>query len=260
MRPWSGRLNFEALCRSTWAQCERRPPLASRGYKLAGVQQIRREPLRELVRVRVKQLILANHLRPGQSIVIDRLADELGVSHTPVREALAMLQHDGLVIMRPYGHPRVTEIDALAVRDVWEMRIVLEGWGALKAAETASENDINRLAKSLESAYRDARQSRYDAHLESDTLLHETMLQTADNKLFNHLAELVADRSMRIRWLVETTAPAEEVLMTIDEHFAILEALRAHDPTTTHERLMAHLQAGLKRTLTTLERMKETPN
>ena len=68
---------------------------------MTGVQKIQKGPLREQVRVQIKQLILTNRLRPGQSIVIDRLASDLGVSHTPVREALAMLQLAGPVITRP---------------------------------------------------------------------------------------------------------------------------------------------------------------
>ena len=73
--------------------------MASNRSGLAGVQEIQRGPLREQIRLQIKQLVLTNQLRPGQPIVIDQLAAELGVSHTPVREALAMLQHDGLVAL-----------------------------------------------------------------------------------------------------------------------------------------------------------------
>jgi DNA-binding GntR family transcriptional regulator len=224
---------------------------------LAGVQKIERGPLREQVRHQIKQLILTNRLRPGQPIVIDRLAVELGVSHTPVREALAMLQHDGLVMMRPYGHPQVAEINDSDVRDAWEMRLLLEGWAARKAALTLPEGDLGRVEELLKCARGDAVQSQYNSHLESDIAVHDMIVQATDNKLFNRLAQVVSDRSIRIRWLVETIAPAEEVLVIIEEHCAILEALRARDPDLTHGRLIAHLQAGMERTLVALEKMKE---
>jgi len=224
---------------------------------LAGVQKIQKGPLREQVRVQIKQLILTNHLRPGQSIVIDRLAAELGVSHTPVREALAMLQHDGLVIMRPYGNPRVAEIDDSDVHDVWEMRLLLEGWSVRRAVLTLSKDDLDRIEALLTCARRDALESQYDAHLDSDIALHDLIMQTADNKLFGRLARLVSDQSIRIRSLVEAIAPADEVLTIIDEHCAILEALRAREPELTHERLMAHLRGGMERTLAALDEMKE---
>ena len=140
---------------------------------LSGVQKIRRGPLRDQVGVQIKELILANRLRPGQAIVIDQLAAHLGVSHTPVREALAMLQHDGLVIMRPYENPRVAPVQASDVRDAWEMRILLEGWAIRRAVEKLSDESLDQLEQMLNVASRDARESRYESHLESDTAMHE---------------------------------------------------------------------------------------
>jgi DNA-binding GntR family transcriptional regulator len=223
-----------------------------------GVQEIQRGPLREQVRVQIKQLILTNRLRPGQTIVIERLAAELGVSHTPVREALAMLQHDGLVITRPYGQPQVAEVNGSDVRDVWEMRMLFEGWAAREAALTVPDAALHAMVESLASARRDALQSQYESHFESDLTLHQMLIKAVDNKLFHRLAQAVVDRSTRIRWLVEMTGPEEEVLIMIDEHCAILDALRARDPEVTYQELMAHLQAGMERTLAALECMQES--
>jgi DNA-binding GntR family transcriptional regulator len=224
---------------------------------ITGVQKIQKGPLREQVRVQIKQLILTNRLRPGQSIVIDRLASDLGVSHTPVREALAMLQLDGLVITRPYGNPQVAAIDDSDVRDAWEMRLLLEGWAVSKATSIVSDQDLDMLEESLDRARQDALQSQYDAHLEVDVAMHDLIVKAADNKLFNRLAQLVGDQSVRIRSLVEAIASAEEVLAIIDEHCSILEALRARDAALTHERLIDHLEAGMARTLAALDKMKE---
>ena len=222
---------------------------------LAGIEKIQKGPLREQIQAQIKKLILTNRLRPGQSIVIDHLASELGVSHTPVREALAMLQHDGLVRTRPYENPRVTEIDASDVREVWEMRILLEGWVAGKAALTLSDEVLGKISESLQKARQHALKSSYDAHLESDVAMHEMILQTADNSLFKRLAQLVNDRSTRIRWLVEATGSNRDVLTIIDEHYTILEALQARDPELTRQRLISHLEAGMKRTLAAVEKI-----
>ncbi|MGD9316948.1 MAG: GntR family transcriptional regulator [Anaerolineae bacterium] len=224
---------------------------------LTGVQKIQRGPLREQVRKQIKQLILTNRLRPGQPIIIDRLASELGVSHTPVREALAMLEHDGLVMTRPYGTPQVAEITSDDVRDAWEMRLLLEGWAMNKAVVGLSEDDLDKIEESLARARQDAEASVYDTHLASDIAMHDMIMQAADNKLFHRLARLVGDQSIRIRSLVEAIASVEEVLTIVDEHCAILEVLRARDQELAHERLVAHLQAGMERTLVALGRMKE---
>jgi DNA-binding GntR family transcriptional regulator len=221
-----------------------------------GVRKIRKGPLREEVRDQIKNLILTNHLHPGQPIVIDRLASELGISHTPVREALAMLEHEGLVETKPYGNPQVVEIDASYVRNAWEMRLLLEGWAVRKSALTLPDEALDEVERLLESARQDAQQSRYDTHLESDIAIHDMILQATDNRLFERLAQLVSDQSIRVRWLVERIATVEEVLTIIDEHHALLEALRARDPELAQQRLRLHLEAGMQRQLAAIERMR----
>jgi DNA-binding GntR family transcriptional regulator len=213
--------------------------------------------LREQVRIQIKQLILTNRLRPGQSIIIDRLANELGVSHTPVREALAMLEHDGLVITRPYGTPQVAKITSSDVRDAWEMRLLLEGWAVRTATSAIADDDLSQLEQTLALARRDAELGRYDAHLQSDIAMHVLIMQTAENNLFHRLAQMVSDQSIRIRSLVEAIASVEEVLTIIDEHCTLLEALRARNEELAHERLVAHLESGMNRTLVALEKMEE---
>jgi DNA-binding GntR family transcriptional regulator len=227
---------------------------------LAGIQKIERGPLREQVRTQIRDLILTNRLRPGQAIVIDRLAAELGVSHTPVREALAMLQHDGLVQMRPYGNPIVAEVTEADVCEAWEMRMLLEGWVVRKAALTLTDEDLKIVEGGLDLARADARHSRYDSHFRADALFHDTIMRSTEHKLFNRLSQIVSDQSTRIRWLVESIAPADEVLTIINEHYAILRALQARQPEQAYEQLVAHLRAGMGRTLSALKLMREDEN
>jgi DNA-binding GntR family transcriptional regulator len=226
------------------------------GSALTGIKKIRKGPLREQVRDQIKSLILTNHLHPGQPVVIDRLASELGVSHTPVREALAMLEHEGLVEMRPYGNPQVAEIDASYVRNAWEMRLLLEGWAVRRSVLVLSDEAFDEMERLLESAHQDAKQCQFDTHVESDIAIHELILQATDNRLFDRMAQLVSDQSIRVRWLVETIATAEEVLEIIEEHRSLLEALRARDPELAYQRLSLHLQAGMRRQLAALDRIR----
>jgi DNA-binding GntR family transcriptional regulator len=226
------------------------------GSVLTGIKKIRRGPLREEVRDQIKNLILTNRLHPGQPIVIDRLASELGVSHSPVREALAMLDLEGLVEMRPYGNPQVAEIDASYVRNAWEMRFLLEGWAVRKSVLILSDEALDEMERLLESARQDAKQSRYDTHVQSDIAMHDMILQGTDNRLFERMAQWVSDQSIRVRWLVETIATAEEVLEIIEEHCSLLAALRSRDPELAYRRLSLHLEAGMQRQLAALERMR----
>jgi DNA-binding GntR family transcriptional regulator len=221
-----------------------------------GMERIQKGPLREQVRAQIKRLILSNRLRPGQPIVIQQLASELGVSQTPVREALAMLQHDGLVQMRPYEHSRIAKIAASDVREVWDMRLLLEPWAIESAALSLPVYELDTMAEALSCARENAKVSRFDSHLETDIKLHAIILKATGNGLFERLAQLVNDRSVRIRSLVESIAPVNEVLTIIDEHCALLEALKAREPELARERLIAHLEAGKVRTLAALEQLE----
>jgi DNA-binding GntR family transcriptional regulator len=221
-----------------------------------GLQKIQRGPLREQVHARIRQLILTNSLHPDQPLSIDWLSGELGVSHTPVREALAMLQHDGLVTMRPYEVPRVATIEVSDVREAWEMRLLLEGWAVSQASLTLPDDVLQEMADWLERARPDAERSLYAEHLQSDLALHEMILRAPGNRLFDRLAELVSDQSIRIRSLVESIAPSDKVLLILDEHRAIVQGLQARDPDLAYGRLIAHLEGGLERTLSALEQIR----
>ena len=223
---------------------------------LAGVQRISREPLRVQVQAQIRQLILTNGLHPGQPIVIDQLVREFGVSHTPIREALAMLQHDGLVQLRPYGHPKVAEIEPSDIREVWQMRMLLEGWAVKKATPILQDAELDQMEGALQHAGQDAELGRYESHLASDVALHEMILRSTHNSLFDRLSQLVSDQSTRIRSLVESIASPDKVLAIIAEHLALLAAIRARSPELAYERLIAHLEAGMVRTLGALEEIR----
>jgi DNA-binding FadR family transcriptional regulator len=106
-------------------------------------------------------------------------------------------------------------------------------------------------------ARQDAERSRYDSHLASDLAIHGMILRSSENKLFDRLVQLVSDRSLRIRTLTESIAPAERVLQIISEHRALLEALRTRNPKLAYQSLIAHLEAGMVRTIGALKEIRE---
>lgn len=218
--------------------------------------RIQKAPLREQAAQQIKELILTNQLRPGQKLSIGQLAGYLGVSQTPVREALAMLEPEGLVEMPPYGKPCVTSIEAKDVREVWDMRLLLEGAAIDKATSSLSSQELDELRRDLEGARRDASASDYRAHYRSDLVLHRAILECVHNDLFLELASQVEDRSVRIRTLVEAVANEGDVVTIVDEHLGLVEALRTGDKDAARERLLAHLEAGRERTLAALDELR----
>ena len=94
---------------------------------------------------RIRRSIVEGHLRPGQRLIEQRLAEELQLSRTPVREALRMLQSEGLVQFQPNRQARVRSISIDDLRDLYDLRSRLEGMAAELAAERATIEQLERL-------------------------------------------------------------------------------------------------------------------
>jgi DNA-binding GntR family transcriptional regulator len=221
--------------------------------ELHPIRKVKKSTLKTQISSQIKELILTNRLQPGQPIVIDKLADEFGVSHTPVREALAMLERDGLIELNSYQNPKVANVTAADVREVYEMRLLVESWAVERAAENLADAQIDHIDELLQIAREAAGVNNYSPHLKVDLLLHETVLRSTNNKLFWKLAEVIHERSIHVRSLVEAKGTARDICQIIDEHCLITQALRAHDPEQAREVMVAHLEAGFKRTLRVLE-------
>lgn len=221
--------------------------------EIKGIKKINKGNLKDLIIAQIKEEILFNRWRPGQPIIIDQLASEMGISHTPIREALAVLELEGMVELGSYTTPRVAKITTQDVNEMYEMRILVEVWAIEKAALNLTDNQIDQLQQMLEHARQQATCGDFSAHLKVDLQLHETILRSTGNNLFEYLAQRVHDRSIRVRSLVESSGTHQDVLGIIDEHCRLVEAIHARDPNLARVSLLNHLEAGLIRTLAALE-------
>jgi DNA-binding GntR family transcriptional regulator len=223
--------------------------------KLHSIQKVTKGTLKNQISEQIKNLILTNSLQPGQPIVIGKLADEFGVSHIPVREALAMLERDGLVELNSYQNPKVADVTVVDVKEVYEIRLMVESWAVERAAKNLTDGQIEHIDDLLEIARREAALNNYAPHLKADLLLHETILRSTNNKLFWTLAQRIHERSILIRALVEAKGTSQDITQIIDEHCLITNALRAHDTEQVRKAMVAHLEAGRERTLRVLDQL-----
>jgi DNA-binding GntR family transcriptional regulator len=99
----------------------------------------------ESVADRIRSLILNRQLGPGQRLVQDDLAKQLGVSRTPIREALRALAADGLVVLSPHKGASVAAFSAEDLKDLYSIRIPLEGYGALLSTQAIRSKDLETL-------------------------------------------------------------------------------------------------------------------
>jgi DNA-binding GntR family transcriptional regulator len=217
------------------------------------VGKIKVEPIRVQVYEALKSLILSNRWLPGQTIVVDQLATQMGVSRTPVREALLALEQEGLVEI---AHHKVAQVSLITERDVcavYEVRRLMECYAARIAATSLSDEALAHAEELLDALGQQPSEPQAGAYLQADLYLHNTIAGAVDNPLLNQLFGSVSDQALRIRSLVEGQSLAHEQHIT-GEHRAIVEALKQRNPDLAEKCMSEHLQKAMKRTLQALHR------
>ncbi|WP_203138683.1 GntR family transcriptional regulator [Microbacterium sp. JZ31] len=193
---------------------------------------------------RIRTMILASEIAPGEKLNIDQLARQLGVSQTPVREAVQRLEGDQLVVARrPRGYATTQLLDEAGLRHMFEVRLLLEPWSARAAAVDRAANpgaamlrEIDRFAAEMHGDPR---------HLMSahDTRFHELILRAVGNDFLAN-----AFRQMHPHLHLFRLYPADiDGAHTIAEHERIARAIAAADPDEAEQAMRAHLLAAMER-------------
>jgi len=204
----------------------------------------------------IKEMILTNSYEPGQILQIDRLADEFGVSSTPIREALIRLESFGLVTLIPNKGARVAEISIDDVEHTWEMRLLLEPHAARITAGLAIEADITPIHRTvswiLEGNY------DLDTYIDSDLKLHEQLYTHLPNPILRETVQRVHQLSMRMRYFPEGFAQMKDSVIhqVSEEHLAILDALRTNDRDGAYEAVHVHITHGKQRAVECLRQVE----
>lgn len=208
--------------------------------------------MREQMYDALHDLILNNTYGPNSVLQIDRLAEEFGVSATPVREALVRLEADGLVILVPNKGAVVTDITEENIRNNWEMRKLLEPYAASQSASLIPESEIEALQGEIDAM----RQAPFDndLYIACDNRLHEMLYSHLTNSFLVDTIRRVHKMSTRIRYFPEGSSAMHEqtIQEVIQEHLAILEALKARNPSRIQELVYFHLLNGEKRAMEAL--------
>ncbi len=200
---------------------------------------VRRSNVGQAVYERVKQLILHHEIQPGEKIGLVNLAQKLGVSLTPLREALTRLKEEGFVIHHPHRGYFAAEITAQEVRELYEIREAIESHALALGIPNLDEQAL----RAIENAVGEHRRAieKADRFFE-DKALHLSMAAMARNQLLLRMLEQVLDRAimkLRIGALPRERGPAAH-----KEHLDILDALKRRDT----EGAITHLRKHLKNT------------
>ena len=201
------------------------------------LRSIQRTNLREEVITVLRAAIVGGELAPGSIHSATSLADRLGVSATPVREAMRALAASGLVEVLPNRGFRVTMMDEQDLDEIAALRLMLEVPAVALVVERASDSELDRLATWLGELEAAAAASDPAAFLIAERAFHLELLALAGNR---RLMRMVADLRDQTRI---TGLPSAMLEVAAAEHRPIFEAIRARDVATAQHRMRAHLEA-----------------
>lgn len=213
--------------------------------------------VREQIYEGIKEMILTNMFEPGEIVPIEKMAEEFGVSPTPIREALIRLEGFGLVTLVPNKGARVSEITAQDVRDIWQMRALLEPYAARMSAVLQLDEELDRVETKIEGVLRGAYD--FETYIQTDVELHQTLCEHVPNQLLKETVQRIHQLSMRMRYFPEHMAQIHAAVVeeVSREHLDIIAALRSRDPETAASKVQRHIENGEARALRALESRRQ---
>ena len=191
---------------------------------------------------RLRQRIFAHELKPGQWIDEQSLAEQYGISRTPLREALKVLAAEGLVELRPRRGCYVTEISSQDLDDIFPLMALLEGRCAVDAVHKAKTEDVARLQTIHERLEVAAREGKIDAFFEANQEFHRLIQELAGNRW---LLSVIQDlRKVLKLSRLHSLSLEGRLQQSLDEHRAIMAAFAAGDALAAERQMHDHLLSG----------------
>ena len=196
-------------------------------------------PLRDVVFNTLRKAILRGNLEPGERLREIHLADKLGVSRTPIREAIHKLELEGLVVMIPRKGAVVAEITEKSLRDVLEVRRALEALAVRLACEKILDAEVEELKVAAERFEEALETGDVTAFAEADVRFHDIIYRATDNQRLIQLLYNLREQMYRYRVEYLKREDAHETLL--EEHQAIIETIEKRDVAKAVEAVRTHI-------------------
>lgn len=193
--------------------------------------------VREAAYSRLRESILGGLLTPGERISEPGLAEQLGISRTPVREALQRLAQEGLVELSPGRGARVRVLTPEEVLEVYEVRALLESEAARLAATNATKAELKGLEQYLKTLSSLPKES-YTQQMQVDFDFHTALVKASHNRL---LARIYQDLRATLALVRSNMQTRSQHPVTRKQHQAILQALQARDPKAAARAVREHV-------------------
>lgn len=195
------------------------------------------KPLREIVLDALREAIISGVLEPGERLMEIQLAEEMGVSRTPVREAIRKLELEGFVIMIPRKGAYVAGVSHKDVKDVFEIRAALEGLAAGLAAQKVTQEEIEQIELAL---HYEREPASLEEMVQSDTDFHALLYKASRNERLIQILGNLREQIQRFR--TTSLAVPGRVKNAIQEHKALADAIARNDVEDAQRLAAAHIE------------------
>lgn len=181
------------------------------------------KPLREVVFESVRGAIISGVLKPGERLMEVQLAEKLGVSRTPIREAIRKLELEGLVIMMPRKGAYVADLSIKDITDVLEIRATLEGLASSLAALRITDDEIEQLELNALQFHKAIEADDFDGIVQADIDFHDNIFKATRNDKLMQINNNLREQVQRFRIMYISKSNKSKELAR--EHFEIADAI-----------------------------------
>ncbi len=186
----------------------------------------------------LKEAIITNQLRPGEPISELSLSGQLNMRRSPIREALRMLEQEGLVVNYPVRGSFVAAMTPYDVEDVFQLRIMLELWALERSMTRFTPEDMDELERMFQDS---EEEGSWEKRHEADRRFHAMIVEKAGSPRLLHFVKMLNLQSERIRRI--SAKNSMRMKRSYEEHMEILQHIRNQNLEAAKETLKKHLQA-----------------
>lgn len=205
---------------------------------------------------RIKENILNLTYQPGSQLEVERLAAEMGISRTPVREALLRLERDGLVQVISRVGFFATDINARDLEELYELRELLESRALRDSIPYLTDTDLGRLAQVVGETAAAVAQGDHDRFITSEVEFHAILTDHAPNQRL--VAALESFKDLTYRWRILSTQSPDYMHTTLHEHQAIFAAVQHRDADLASRLMSDHICNAKNRISEVVSRFSST--
>ena len=225
-------------------------------HRLLPVKLDSYKPLREVVYETLREAIKSGSLTPGERLMEIQLAEELGVSRTPVREAIRKLELERFVVMLPRRGTYVANLSLKDINEVFEIRSALDGLAAGLAAERITEEELEQMERLLVEIADHIEQRDNQKIVAADEAFHDILYRASRNErlvgiIYNLREQFTRFRSISINY-------PGRLQNTLEEHRQVVEAIAQRNPEAAQQKAREHIENAEQTLLLEMEQLRQS--